>query len=453
MNRMLFSWRAWALGSVLFTMGLAPSVAAQEASDPEPKVTLGLSTFLGTQTIVEGNTNPVNYDTFGFIPDLGYGPLGIGVDLSFHFQFFQQPGGPFGIYPRAQDWWDSSLSLGQNINKYLARLAYLRWGHPGDPLYAQVGLVPPVVLGTGFLVGGYTNGTLRPEIDTVGLDLDAKGEVIQVPWLEFQSFVGNVAAFDVVGGRLSVQPWEGIQIGVTVAADTNPYAQLPNAPNQVSGSVLTEGLDVIVPWYTDPLFSAATTGDVALEGSNAGGSVGLQGKAFGTWEWGLQNRFLGNNFVPDYFDQGYELNRVDKLLLYNGTISVPGTLGWEGSLGTAFLGDAVTVGLSLSGPWTAQSSVYVQPSLQSYARVKSGLLPLDLSAFYIKDGLNGWADLGSLQNVLLGVKVGYSIDSVTLSVVSSLHYLSDSEVAANGLGPNGNRWLATSRIETSVRFN
>jgi len=274
--------------------------------------------------------------------------------------------------------------------------------------------------------------------------------------------VGNVAALDVGGGRVYAKPFgwlvpdnaflKPIQFGVTVAGDTNPYAQLPSAPNHASGAVVASGLDILVPLYAQEGFSVDATADAALEGTHGGGQIGVGGKAFEILRWGLANRFLGDNFLPDYFDQGYEISRVDKFLIYNGTTSVPGTLGWEATVGTNLWTGALIFTVSVSAPWTGQSSVYAQPQFQSRAQVKPGVLPVDLEAYYVKQGLNSWADWGTPANALIGAKAGYTVGTVTLSLVYDLHYLSDSEVATNGLGPNGNRWVTTSRIETSAKL-
>ncbi len=440
-----------AAAAILFGLTVA-SASAQDATPPP--FSFGMSAALGTETI-----SGTNYETFGLLPDFGWGSLGIGIDLSFHFRFYEQPGGDFGIYPRAEDWWDSSLSTRQNIDKYLARLAYVRWGHKGDPLYAQLGLLPSTTLGTGFIVGGYNNGALRPELNYIGLELDAKGDLIGLPYGGFESFVGNISAFDVIGMRAYLTPFaltnpdndflKQIQFGVTAATDTNPYAEVPYAPGQVSGQVLVAGADTLVPLVSGDLFSAAATGDMAAQGSHLGGEVGVGGKAIGFLTWGLQNRFLGEDFLPDYFDSGYEINRVAKFEIYKGisSQSVPATIGWLASLGTTFFGDILTLGAALSGPWTSQDNLYAQPQLQSYATLKSGVLPFDVNAFYVKNGLTTFNKLVSPEDALIGAKVGYTVGVVTLSVVYNLRYLTDAEV-----GPNGKNWVSTSRIETAVKM-
>jgi len=454
MRRILSVPKALAAWGILFAVLAVPSLPAEDAPDASgPKFSFGLSAALGAETI-----DDTMYQTFGLLPDIGYGPLGVGIDLSFHYRFYETPGGTFGFYPRQEDWYDPSLTTSQNVDKYLARFLYVRWGHKGDPLYVQAGLLPSTTLGTGFLVGGYNNGALRPNLKYIGVELDASGELISLPYGGFESFVGNVSTFDVLGARLYAKPFglfipdntflKETQFGVTVAADTNPFAQAPSPVTKVSGTVVTTGLDVMQPLYASDVFTAVATADAALEGTHSGGAIGVGGKLFSFVLWGVQNRFLGDNFLPDYFDRGYEVNRMDKFAIYNSTTTVvPGTIGWQASLGATFLGDALVFGAAVSGPWTSQTAVLAQPQLQSYAQLKPGLLPIDVNAFYVKNGLTSFEKLVSAENALIGAKVGYTVGAVTLGVVYDLRYVTQGEV-----GPNGNRWVTTSRIETAVKM-
>lgn len=461
MSRILTVPRALAAWGVLFLLLAVPSLPAQEAGgDSGPKLSFGMSAALGTETLNENN-KAVMYQSFGLLPDIGYGPLGVGIDLSFHFRFYEHSGGDFGFYPRSADWWDSSLTTAQNLDKYLSRILYVRWGHKGDPLYVQAGLLPSTTLGTGFVVGGYDNGALRPDLKYIGLEFDATGELIGLPYGGFESFVGNLSTFDVLGARIYAKPFglilpdngflKPMQFGLTVAADTNPFAQNPNSTNKVSGSVFATGLDVMLPLYSSDLVSAVASVDAATQDGHSGASLGVGGKAFSLLTWGIQPvRFLGDNFIADYFDRGYEVNRSAKFQIYNSkTTVIPSTIGWQASLGASILGDALTFGAVVSGPWSEQTQLYALPQLQSYAALKPGLLPIDVNAFYVKNGLKTLGDLLTAENALIGAKVGYTIGVVTLSVVYDLRYLTDTETAAAG---NGNHWTSSSRIETAVKM-
>jgi hypothetical protein len=452
MPRFLSLSRVLLLGGALALAALAPLAAQDAPAAGASPFSAGLSASLSTESI-SGET----YQAIGLLPDLGFGPFGVGLDLSFHFRFYETPGGTFGFYPRSQDWWDTSLSTAQNVDKYLSRIAYLRWGKKGDPLYVQAGLLPATTLGSGFIVGGYTNGALRPALKYTGLEVDASGDLVGFPYVGFESFTGNISAFDVVGARAYVKPFglflpdngllKSLQVGLTFATDTNAYAQDSSQPSRADAVIVT-GVDALAPLVTSDVFSAIASLDLAAQGTHTGASLGVGGKAVGLLQWGLQARALGDNFLADYFDQGYEVNRVAKYAIYKGTVTVPGTIGWLATLGTSLAGDQVSFGATLSGPFTAQTSVYAQPQLQSYAKLKAGFLPVSLDAFYVKNGLDSFAKLVTAENALIGAKVGYQLGAVTLSIVYDLRYLTPAEQASH----NGQQWVTTSRVETAVKM-
>lgn len=152
-----------AAAAALLLLTVAPlTLSAQDApSDGGSPFKIGFSASLATETI-----DTVTYQSLGLIPDFGFGPLGVGIDFSFHFRFYEKAGGPFGFYPRAEDWYDKNLSGAQNFDKYLSRIVYVRWGKKGDPLYVQAGLLPGTTLGSGFLVGATPTAPCAPRSST-----------------------------------------------------------------------------------------------------------------------------------------------------------------------------------------------------------------------------------------------------------------------------------------------
>lgn len=450
MSRFLSVPKTFVGGTLMVLMAVA-NLSAQDAEVPDqeqaPEFRFGMVSSLGNETIAG-----VNYQYLGVVPDFSYGPWGVGVDLSFHFRFYRNPTDDFGFYTRGEDWWDSDLSVGKNLDKYLARLAYVRYGKKGDPVYAQLGLLPSTTLGTGFIVSGYNNGALRPDTKLTGLNLDLSGSLVGVPWLGVESFVGNVSTFDLVGLRGYVKPFGEIfadspilketQFGVTAVADTNPYANVAGSTD--SGSVVVFGADAMAPLVTSDMFTARATLDLTAEGANVGSALGVGGSAVQFLTWGLQLRALGDNFITNYFDQGYELSRADKYAVYSGETSVPGMAGWQASLGTSLLGDLFVMGTVFSAPFGSTNNVLAQPQLVGYAQLKPGVLPIDFNAFYLKRGVTSLGELISPEDALIGAKVGYTFGAVTITIVYDLHY--------GAVGTSGNNWVTTSRVETSVKM-
>ena len=432
---------AW--GALLILAGTPLTLAAEDAP-PADQFKVGLSANIGTEAV-----NGVAYNLLGFIPDVSYGKLGVGLDLSFHFQL-TDASGKFGFYPRAADWYDDTLSMRQNVDNWLGRIAYVRWGQKGDPLYVQAGLLPGTTLGTGFLVGNYSNGALRPAQKYIGLEVDADGSLINLPYGGVQSFVGNISEFDVLGFRAYAKPFgllmpenaflKEMQFGLTLATDTNPYAQ---SSATGSGVVVAYGLDSMLPLYQNDLVSALGTADLAFEGAHAGASLGFSGQLVKLITWGLTPaRFLGENFIPDYFDLGYEANRLNKYAVYSNKVTIPATVGWQASLGTSLLGGQLAFGAILSGPWTSESNVFAQPQLVGYSNVKIEGFPIVFDAHYVKNGVTSLTELTSAQNALVGAKVGYTMGAVTLNIIYDLRYRDN--------GAAG--WVSTSRVETAMKF-
>jgi len=417
---------------------------APDANSKDSQFSMGLTAALGAETI-----DKTSYQYLSLLPDFGYGPWGLGIDLSLHFEFNRN--GEFGFYPRSKDWYDPEASAGVNIDKYLARLAYIRYGHKGDPLYAQLGWLPSTTLGTGFVVSGYNNGALRPNTRLTGLILDASGSLISVPWIGWESFVGNLSTLDLVGARIYAKPLgliypedpilKNTQLGFTVVADTNPYVR---SAVSGSGQVVVLDIDALAPLYSSEVFTTRATVDLTAEGTRTGAAFGLGGSLVRFVSWGFQIRALGENFIPNYFDQGYELSRVSKYLVNKGIRNIPGGFGYLTSLGTSVLGDALVLNLSFSGPFGSPTEVLAQPQLIGTAQLKTGLLPFDFNAFYVKQGITSPQKLLSAEDALIGAKVGYTYGVVTLSVVYDLHY--DNQIVV------GNRWVTTSRIETAVKL-
>src|SRR5690606_8502567 len=64
-----------------------------------------------------------------------------------------------------------------------------------------------------------------------GLSFDFDAMLFDVPYIGLETFIANLAAFNVVGGRVYTRPlaWSGIpildtaQLGFTVAADLHPF--------------------------------------------------------------------------------------------------------------------------------------------------------------------------------------------------------------------------------------
>jgi len=446
--------RVWGVGLalVLFvTMGIV-SLGAQSPG-------VGLSGGLGTEVI-----NKVTYQTMSVIPDFPIGPVGLGIDLSFHFRFFTTNDAgvqsDFGFYPRVEDFWDSTAPIQENLSKWTSRIAYVRYGVKGDPINLQVGVLPNVTLGNGFILGRYSNGMLQPVQRFTGLVANLDGSLFQFPFVGLETVTDNISSFDLVGLRVYVKPFglllpdvaflRDLQVGATAVVDTNPYIYAyPTASSP--GTAMVAGLDTSLTLLADPLMSAKAFADFAVQNGHTGGTVGLGGTVLGLVSWGLQNRFLGLDFIPSYFNKTYDLSRDSQYAFYTGTATshLPATLAWEASLGGRLL-DTISFGASLGGPYgsavSATPTKFELPKLESFFTIaRNPILPVTVDAYYNKDKLTSLSDLLSPQSAVIGARIGYVIGSATITMVYNLKYIE------NATDPN-ELWETSSKIETAIKL-
>ncbi|MEI8093017.1 MAG: hypothetical protein WCG80_02295 [Spirochaetales bacterium] len=436
---------------LLLGTGLASPLAAQSSS-------FGLAGGLGTE-VIDG----VTFQTLSILPDVPIGPVGLGIDMSFHFRFYTTDAlgvqSEFGFYPRWEDFWDTSASVTfqENLSKWTSRLAYLRYGNKGDPINIVAGALPSVTLGNGFVVGSYSNAMLQPAQKFTGIVANFDGSLFQFPYVGLESFTDNLSSFDLIGLRVYAKPFgfllpdvallKDMQVGFTEVIDSNPYIY---ATTTGTGSVAVTGVDTSLTFFSNPVISAKAYGDFALQGSHVGGNVGIGGTLLSFISWGVQNRFLGADFLPDYFDKTYDLSRDAKYAIYSntGTVKVPATLAWQASLG-GNLFDTISFGAALGGPYgnaaSATPTKYELPKLESYLSVaENPLLPITVDAYYNKDKLTGVGDLLSPKDAVIGARIGYKIGNTTITMVYSLKYLEGSTSATP--------WETTSKLETAIKL-
>jgi hypothetical protein len=467
-----------AQGTILaafFLLSAAISFAQEGDSPPESAGALpefGLGLTLGAQSFpnpdyVPGGDEPelITYQSLGLTPDLAIGKFGVGLDLTLNYRFTAGGGTEFEIRP--QDWIpDADRNF---FEIYLPKIRYVRWGTKGEPLYALFGSVDNGTLGNGFIMGGYTNTQFLPTQRLFGLSLDIDGALFDFPYVGIETFVGNLAAFDLLGSRLFVRPLVGtgipvisnLQIGGTVVADRDPFyfaeddpdaaplipGFLPSGQTKEEAAVLIYGADFRLPILSNPIISLAGFGDFVVQNEALGGMLGTGGRLFQVMTYGAQLRFLGANFIPVYFDGSYDLFRPQKYAVYAG---VPGAttdpyIGWFASAGFSLVNDQLVFAANLDGPFEVDTtSVFKQPHLLATLSVGEELLAgFSVDASYDKKGILGWEDLISPENAVIGARVNYRIESATISLVYDLQYDPFPE-------PGGDEWVITSKIESAI---
>jgi hypothetical protein len=235
-----------------------------------------------------------------FRPELALGKFGIGLDIELLMNDDE------GI---RDDDWDSS-------HKWVRLIRYVRYGHRFDPIYARVGALDDVVIGHGFIVNHYTNW-YDEDYRRLGFDLGISSRS-----LGFEAFSSNLGRWEVVGSRAWVAPLSGLttslagrlRIGGTVAADIDP-----DESNSTNDEVVVVGADAELPLLYGPpfrLYLYADHAKIVDHGEGQGIGVGSElGRFMGISEIQarLERRFLGDHFLPAYFDAFYGVERFQRV--------------------------------------------------------------------------------------------------------------------------------------------
>ena len=307
-------------------------------------------------------------------------------------------------------------------------------------------------------MGGYSNTNFLPERRIVGLALDLDGSLFNFPYLGIETFTGNLAKFDVFGTRLYVRPLLGLelpilkdlQVGATFAMDSNPNALKTFVdPDATPKAVSMFGFDFKQPVLSSDLFSLAVFGDADFQPASgskantaAGGLLGFGGKLIGFMNYGLNALFLGDNFVPFYFDSTYDLYREAKYEMFNGDIPIPGYTGWLASLGFSFLDDKLSFNTSLDGSFTVNQNVdSTYPHLKAVVTVGKDIIPgVFFDASYDKRYIKSFADLISPYNAVIGANINYQTGPAVITLGYNLRY----EAASVP------QWETTAKLSTSI---
>ncbi|WP_319562281.1 hypothetical protein [Marispirochaeta sp.] len=416
-----------------------------EGPDAQSSFGFGLGLDLGAVSFQEDG-EAVAYQRLVLKPDFSYGKFGLGLWLPLHFRFTDN-----GSEFREEDW---VLQDGEKpLEKYLPIFSYVRYGQKGDEFYAKLGSIEDGTLGNGFIMGGYTNTHFLPDTRIIGLSLDADGGLIGFPYIGLETFVGNLALADVIGARIYSRPLAGtslpllpeLQIGTTFAADRIPDAQYDfvSDPDMVQ----MFGVDIRQPVLDKPSVSLAAFGDLVFQDEAYGGMVGAGGRIVQHILYGAQLRFLGENFLPVYFDGQYDLYRKEKYAVYNGDIEIPAYAGWYGSLGFAFLQDTVVFLTSVEGGFGEPEEDIEYPRVNATLSIGEGILPgiyFDLS--YDKRFIKGLDDFSRGENTVLGTALNYKTGNALITLGYTLRH---DPASAAGEDP----WMTTATLTTSVDFS
>jgi hypothetical protein len=173
------------------------------------------SISFGTTTI-DGK----QWQRLAFRPEIPLGKLAIALDI----ELFMDDEGSIS----SRGW---KFGNGEEIAETIYRkIYYIRYGQPGETVYARVGALESVTLGYGFLMSGYRNTLDYPGTKNLGM----RFELNNVAGISVQSMTNNFLDINrggpVVGIRVA-KPWGPFEIGATIVYDIDQYGGLGDADN------------------------------------------------------------------------------------------------------------------------------------------------------------------------------------------------------------------------------
>jgi len=437
-------------------------VFAQEASSAE----FGFDLGIGAESFDEpGAEEPVTYQLLSLAPDFAFGKFGIGLDLSFHYRFTGGDGGEFDF--REEDWIPTE-EVGF-LELYLPRFRYIRWGERGDSLFIKLGSIDDATLGNGFIMGNYDNTLFLPELRIFGMNFDIDGDLFDFPYVGFQSFVGNLAKPDIIGGRLFVRPliWltmpilPYLEVGYTMVGDIDPFRYTEDPAffgysDPEDESILVHGADFRLPLLSNDILSLATFGDIVFQGSHTGGMLGVGGRFFKVWPLGVQLRLLGKNFLPAYYGATYDVYRPIYYAIANAEEEViPATAGWFANTGFAFFEDQLMFDISLDGPIvkplaedkiTEENEWVNYPHLRMTFLVGQELLQgFDFNFWYDKKNIQEFSDLIDATDAVIGAAVNYYSGPAVITLEWDIRYNPEHDAS-----DPSSAWDTTAKLKSSI---
>jgi hypothetical protein len=323
---------------------------------PRPLLLTGQSEIsggLGVTWITE-NGQTVPYYMIGLMPDLQFGKIGVGLDLTL---LVNTKDGTI----RKADWSDGA---------YRKMIRYLSWGQKHDPLYGQVGQLDMAILGHGFIMNDYNNSASFDD-RRIGAELD-----VDFTKYGFEAIYGDFQQPGVMGGRAYVRPLKftllgalpiigGFEVGGTYVTDQNHHSGVTSAlydQTTQQDSVLVNrgrisefGFDAGLPALRTMFVDVDLYYDYAQiahfgHGSAAGILGTFRGLGIVNATAKLEHQWDANEFIPEYFDQFYELERYVPNTL-SGFISKAEQLdsakksqGWYGQIMVAVFGQFQIIG-------------------------------------------------------------------------------------------------------------
>jgi hypothetical protein len=381
--------------------------------------------------------------------DFSLGPVGLGLALPLNLLLINESDCSKDPHPCSRDDktyfsvlrkrdWDEPAD-------YLKFIRYVRFGHKRDPIYFQVGQLWGATIGHGTLLDRYANN-LSLDHPKTGLVLDVNSTYFGV-----ETLVDSFTNPTLFGGRAYVRPFggtliaRGLAFGVSLITDR--VAPLALQIDPTTGGIATDstgnilinqsqnfyalGVDVEYELLRNSLISLVPYVDGnrlmgAGNGLHAGVlttialpipilDVGLQAR--------LEYRIMQPGYIPEYFDQTYDLGRFQYAVFGKDASGKPTTTyapklvvaqdlhaaggdnkqGYYGELAFNFAGLLQIGGVLQDYQGDFGTSLGIFATFPKLEIIK-------LSAYYLRKNFNGLGDAFALdERSLLAASAAYKV--------------------------------------------
>jgi len=241
------------------------------------------------------------YYSINLFPDISIGKFGIGLGITL---LYDVNTGRI----RSRDW--------NSTYDYFRIIRYLRYGYKGDAFYTRVGALDFERIGHGFILNFYTN-QINYDQRKIGLTVNA-----DFGRFGFESLTNNLGRLEVLGGRGYFRPMldsdvpvlRNIAVGMSYITDVDPDVHI-----DTDDDIAIWGLDVELPVIKSNHLTSMLFADYArIQGYGKGVTIGLRTDFdvlidFLKIGFTVERRFLGKEFIANYFGPFYEILRFSTM--------------------------------------------------------------------------------------------------------------------------------------------
>ncbi len=372
----------------------------------------GLYLNLGANVLENPDTGARKmWSKIGAIPRFSYNDLSFAYDLTFYFDENNNL--------RKTDW--------DSADDFIRKIYYIYYGKPGEGLSARVEMIDDLTLGSGAIFRNYC-GSLRYPLLDKKLGAVATYDTGYEDYIKL--FVDDIASPGIYAASFEIMPHDHVQVGAQIVSDNKVNTGFHNE------NVTVGSLHVGIPLSSRYNSKFKIYEEIAkIRNFGTGMHTGVLAE-MADFTFKTEFRVMGSNYIPNYFDTLYEMERHYKgRSLMRMRDNGERYSGWFNEFKAKF-NDAYTFRVSYEKDY----SPFLRPHL-SLGIDYTGLdyNKLKLSANY--DRKNLYYSNSRVSDAIYGLKARYDISDSSSMCYELRHILNESGKAVDSIN-----------IETQLKF-